>query len=99
MLQEQEKERIFKSQTIDLQELSKAYAITLYLTSDGYQDQFGGVNNQKFMVRKFRELLTTIADLPMHTQQQTLDSTIKNFMAAGREKQIDDILVFGVKLQ
>lgn len=94
----QEIERVFKKQILDLQELRENYTLLLYLPSDGYQDQFGGINNHKFMVRRFRELLTAIADLPLQAQQQELKTTIESFMDEGKEKQIDDILVFGIKL-
>jgi serine phosphatase RsbU (regulator of sigma subunit) len=69
-----------------------------YLCSDGFQDQFGGAQGKKFMVKKFRELLFTIHHLPMYEQKQILDSTIEQWMAEGKESQIDDILVMGIRI-
>ena len=68
----------------------------LYIFSDGYQDQFGGPNNKKFMKPRFRELLTDVHNLPMHEQYAILENTLTNWM--GDEPQIDDILVMGIRL-
>jgi serine phosphatase RsbU (regulator of sigma subunit) len=64
--------------------------------SDGYQDQFGGDLGKKFMKKRFLELIHKIADLPIEEQQQQLELTLNDWM--GDEKQVDDILVMGVKL-
>lgn len=69
---------------------------TLYMYSDGYQDQFGGDLGKKFMKKRFLELIHKIADLPIEEQQQQLELILNNWM--GDEKQVDDILVMGVKL-
>lgn len=69
---------------------------TLYMYSDGYQDQFGGNLGKKFMKKRFLELIHTIADRPIEEQQQQLELTLNDWM--GDEKQVDDILVMGVKL-
>jgi serine phosphatase RsbU (regulator of sigma subunit) len=83
-------------QTISNQ--SKQFQTILYLCSDGFQDQFGGAQGKKFMVKRFRELLFSIHHLPMHEQKQILDNTIEQWMAEGNEKQIDDILVMGMRV-
>ena len=68
---------------------------TFYIFSDGFQDQFGGPNNRKFMVKRFRELLFEIHDKPMMEQQKILVNTLKEWM--GAQKQLDDVLVIGFK--
>ncbi|HAS41267.1 MAG TPA: hypothetical protein DCS93_12350 [Microscillaceae bacterium] len=68
----------------------------LYIFSDGYQDQFGGPNNKKFMKPRFRNLLVDIHNLPMHEQYAILENTLVNWM--GDESQVDDILVMGIRL-
>jgi serine phosphatase RsbU (regulator of sigma subunit) len=74
----------------------------LYLFSDGYQDQFGGEEGKKFMKKQFRELLIEIHQQPMQKQQTILKNTMKNWMshlpAYSEIKQVDDILVMGVKV-
>jgi len=76
---------------------------TIYMLSDGYEDQFGGEHGKKFMSRNFKSLLLTIQDKNMVEQKQILKATIENWIAYPEEhgkpyEQIDDILVVGVKL-
>lgn len=73
-----------------------AQPTTFYLFSDGYQDQFGGSEGRKFMVKRFRELLFEIHEKPMQEQKTILQETLVNWM--GDTKQIDDILVIGFKI-
>lgn len=74
----------------------KDIAGTFYIFSDGYQDQFGGEYNKKFMKPRFRQLLFDIHHLPMTKQREALANTLDNWK--GNEPQIDDILVMGLKL-
>ena len=68
-----------------------------YIFSDGYADQFGGPDeNEKFMVRRFKNLLLEIHQLPMEEQKRILDENIEKWK--GNVKQTDDILVIGFKL-
>jgi len=70
--------------------------MTIYIFSDGYQDQFGGEKNQKFMLNKFKELLFSIRNLPMEEQKNVLyDEHLK---WRRNTRQIDDILVIGIKI-
>lgn len=68
----------------------------VYIFSDGYADQFGGVKGKKFMYRQFRELLVSIMDEPMHKQKEILDKEIESWK--GSFEQVDDILVIGVRI-
>lgn len=68
----------------------------LYMYSDGYADQFGGAEGKKFMSAKFRRLLCEISSKGMQEQKQILDDTIIDWMK--NEKQIDDILVIGIRV-
>jgi len=69
-----------------------------YMSSDGYQDQFGGKDGKKFTSKRFKEMLIQIHDLPMPKQQEILDKTIHEWIKQADEKQIDDILVVGFQL-
>jgi len=69
---------------------------TLYLFSDGYFDQFGGDNGAKFKTKNFKNLLKGINKYPMEVQAQILDKT--HLVWKGPYAQVDDILVFGIKL-
>ena len=68
----------------------------IYLFSDGYADQFGGLKGKKFMYRQFKETLLAICHEPMETQKVLLDQKIEAWR--GSLDQIDDILVMGVKV-
>ncbi len=93
-----EEERIFTKHTIQLQTPNSKSQTIFYLCSDGFQDQFGGSESRKFMVKKFRELLFSIAHLPMNEQHQILDEIIDKWMVEGNEKQVDDMLVMGIRV-
>ena len=86
-----EMERHFAIHTIDISEPT-----TFYLFSDGYHDQFGGKKGKKFMTKRFRELLFEIHEKPMEEQKSILEKKLTNWM--GKEEQVDDILVMGVKV-
>jgi serine phosphatase RsbU (regulator of sigma subunit) len=66
-----------------------------YLFSDGYVDQFGGLENKKFMYRRFRYLLLTIHGFNVDDQKAILDENLKTWM--GNCVQIDDIMVIGFR--
>jgi serine phosphatase RsbU (regulator of sigma subunit)/Tfp pilus assembly protein PilF len=68
----------------------------VYLMSDGFQDQFGGISGKKFMVKNLRELVVANANLPMSEQQSALDNALENWM--GCTEQVDDITIMGVKV-
>ncbi|HAS39272.1 MAG TPA: hypothetical protein DCS93_02280 [Microscillaceae bacterium] len=72
--------------------------ITCYLFSDGYQDQFGGPHNRKFMSHRFRELLFDNYQKPLENQKEALETTLENWISASNESQIDDILVMGLQI-
>ncbi len=68
----------------------------LYMFTDGYADQFGGPKGKKFMIRRFRKLILEIASLPLDVQKEILLQ--RHYEWKGNLKQLDDILVMGVKL-
>ncbi len=70
-----------------------------YMFSDGYQDQFGGPQNKKFLSKNFKKLLHKNHSLDMNVQKQILDDTLEEWRVLGQQAQIDDILVTGIKLK
>lgn len=68
---------------------------SLYMFSDGYQDQFGGIKNQKFMLNRLQELLFEIRNEPMSLQLKKIEDSFDKWK--GDQRQIDDILVMGVR--
>jgi len=69
----------------------------IYMFSDGYADQFGGAKGKKFRYKQFKELLINISDQPMNIQKEILNNTHDDWR--GSIDQIDDILVFGIKIK
>jgi serine phosphatase RsbU (regulator of sigma subunit) len=67
----------------------------LYFFSDGYADQFGGKEGKKFMSQQFEKLIKNIHNLPMTAQYDKLEENYQQWK--GDRKQIDDILVVGIK--
>jgi len=69
----------------------------LYMTTDGYKDQFGGPDDKKFLPKRFHAMLKEIHDLPMQEQQYRVEQTIRRWMKESNHEQIDDMLVWGVR--
>lgn len=81
--------RTFTRHTIDI-----SSPTTVYLFSDGFQDQLGGEKGMKFMSKRFKELLSKIHQKPMTEQKEILQQEMKNWIGE-KHHQIDDILVIG----
>jgi serine phosphatase RsbU (regulator of sigma subunit) len=67
-----------------------------YLFSDGYTDQFGGQNIKKYNRKRFKTLLKNINELPLDKQEKELHFAFENWK--GKQEQIDDVCVLGVKI-
>lgn len=75
---------------------SETENLTFFLCTDGYQDQFGGEENRKFMTKNLKLLFQRISTLPIQAQYDEISST---FDAWKKEQtQLDDVLVIGVRL-
>lgn len=68
----------------------------LYMFTDGYADQFGGPHNKKFRYRQYQELLLSLYKWPLNKQKEALDRTMVDWM--GKNDQVDDILVLGLRI-
>jgi len=68
-----------------------------YIFSDGYQDQFGGPADKKFMKGNMYRLFLDIHKEQGTTQKEILEKTLNEWM--GKAKQTDDILVIGFKVE
>ena len=68
----------------------------IYTLTDGFQDQFGGPKDKKFMVKKMREYILSISNLSMQEQYQKLDEVFSNWK--GDIDQVDDVCVIGVRV-
>jgi phosphoserine phosphatase RsbU/P len=66
-----------------------------YMFSDGYQDQFGGLEDRKFSSARLRELLLQISEQPMVEQLNVVKATFKDWLGIG--KQLDDVMIMGFR--
>ncbi len=66
-----------------------------YMFSDGFQDQFGGPNNSKYLSKRFRKFLLDISSLPMAEQRAILKKEFEDWK--GDQSQTDDVLIIGMR--
>lgn len=68
----------------------------IYLATDGYFDQLGGSQNKKYMRNRFKQLISEIHNLSGSEQKDLIEKEFLQWM--GKNEQIDDVLVWGVKI-
>ena len=67
----------------------------IYLTSDGYQSQFHHKTGKKMIKIRLRSILESAATKNTEEQEQILKHYFMEWK--GKEEQVDDLLVVGVK--
>ncbi len=76
----------------------------IYLFTDGYADQFGGVKGKKYMYKPFKRLLAETSDLSIKEQGDQLEKVLydwinhKDKLTSSAFDQTDDITVFGLEI-
>ena len=90
----------FRKETIEYTE-----GDMIYMFSDGYADQFGGPKSKKFKYKNLKKLFLKIHKMAMDEQKAYLEQTLERWMSypdpltgADRHFQVDDILIFGIRL-
>ncbi|EAY24301.1 PP2C family protein-serine/threonine phosphatase [Microscilla marina] len=86
---------IFTAHTVDFSD--EGEQPIFYLFSDGFRDQFGGEKNKKYTLRRLIKKLHNIYQKPGSIQQIILRDELKEWMTAGSEVQIDDVLLLGFR--
>ncbi|MEQ9404659.1 MAG: SpoIIE family protein phosphatase [Cyclobacteriaceae bacterium] len=89
---EQEVNTKLKKEVIQLEPGDK-----IYMSSDGYQDQFGGENDKKFMSKNFKKLLEDSSEGSMLDQKRTIERTFAKWTR--NTSQTDDICVLGFEIK
>jgi sigma-B regulation protein RsbU (phosphoserine phosphatase) len=84
------------TKTFKSQEIPYKTGDTIYMFTDGYVDQFGGVDNKKLMKENFIDILLSFKHLGLYYQGQLLEQRLIKWR--GEFEQTDDILVVGIKL-
>lgn len=68
----------------------------IYLSSDGFFDQFGGQMEKKYNFKRFAQLLDKISGLPIQKQEEELEKSFVNWK--GELEQTDDVTVLFLEL-
>ncbi len=68
----------------------------VYVTTDGYKDQFGGPKNKRLMYKNLTALLKENAALSAKEQKQKLETFFLEWK--GSNEQIDDVCILGFKV-
>lgn len=87
------KERPFTTHKMKLQEGDQ-----LYLFSDGFSDQTAGHSHEKFKRKRFRQLFLNLNNIPMNQQKLVFEKTLQRWKGDVK-KQIDDILILGIRVE
>jgi serine phosphatase RsbU (regulator of sigma subunit) len=85
-----------ESGNFKMTELNYSDGDMIYLFTDGYQDQFGGQYNKKFLRPHFYTTLFEIHKLPVLNQKEMLEKKLEVWMKS--HIQTDDITVMGIRL-
>ncbi|MBN4082065.1 SpoIIE family protein phosphatase [bacterium AH-315-B15] len=67
---------------------------TIYVFTDGYQDQFGGERGKKYRPAQLRETLVSLSKKDISEQQVILNQDFDDWM--GEFEQVDDVCLIGV---
>lgn len=70
--------------------------IQIYLYSDGYQDQFGGKENKRFMSENLKSLYKEISTKSTEKQLEEVENTFDKWK--DNYEQRDDVLILGIKI-
>jgi serine phosphatase RsbU (regulator of sigma subunit) len=68
----------------------------IYLSTDGFTDQFGGAEEKKFRRAQFRDVLLKNNKNTLAVQKEMLLDTYNRWKGDG--EQVDDITVVGLRL-
>lgn len=83
--------QVFSGHRIGLQE-----GDCVYLFSDGFADQFGGMHRKKYMTKQMKQTFLSICRLPMREQEKELERLFHEWK--GELEQVDDVLVLGFRV-
>jgi PAS domain S-box-containing protein len=87
---------IFKNQTnFTNTKIKLSKGDSIYFSSDGFPDQFGGPEARKFGPKKVRDIIDRVHKLPMEEAIKVFDHEWENWR--GEHKQTDDVLLIGIK--
>lgn len=69
---------------------------SIYLSTDGYADQFGGEQGKKMMTKNMKDLIISIQAKSIKEQKEILEHKFNSWKT--NREQVDDVLVFGFRI-
>jgi serine phosphatase RsbU (regulator of sigma subunit) len=81
----------FTTHSIDLKK-----GDSIYLFTDGFQDQFGESSGKKFKSAQMRKLFVSLQEKSMEDQKAFIERSFKVWK--GNFEQVDDVCIIGVRL-
>ncbi len=88
--------RILSDSKFTNHELQLQNGDSIYFFTDGFADQFGGPLGKKLLSKQFREILSSMQNIPMQEQEAKLTDIFTKWK--GNVTQVDDVLVIGIKV-
>ena len=85
-------EKIYEKEMIEIKKGDK-----FYIYSDGFQDQFGGTTNHKYLTKRFKRFLHNTSNLSMAEQKLALENEFELWKGK-TNKQTDDIVIVGIEV-
>lgn len=67
------------------------------MITDGFADQFGGPKGKKFMYKPLKELLLDVNNAPLSDIKNHLKTSFDSWK--GNAEQVDDVLIFGLRIK
>ncbi|MDF2450371.1 MAG: protein serine/threonine phosphatase [Bacteroidota bacterium] len=68
----------------------------VFLSTDGYADQFGGPKGKKLKYKPLMEMLIRNASLPLAMQKELLEKAFAEWKS--KHDQVDDVSIIGIKI-
>jgi len=85
-------EKPFTNNTIQLYE-----GDLLFMFSDGFMDQFGGADGKKYLSKRFKQFILSIAHQQLSKQKQLLIDEFEKWKGT-EHPQVDDVLIIGLQI-
>ena len=86
-----------KEQPFSIQSINLEIGDWIYLFTDGFADQLGGELGKKYLSKNFKKFLLSISHLTSKEQHDSIQNEFTNWK--NQQDQLDDVLVFGLKVQ
>jgi serine phosphatase RsbU (regulator of sigma subunit) len=67
----------------------------IFFSTDGFQDQSGGISGKRFLTKELENLFLRVSALGIKEQEETIIKAFEDWK--GKQPQRDDVLLVGIK--